>query len=87
MSYKVFISKKIDKFINSLTNSKAIRGKLTLLENFKSEQKLNLDIKSMKGNWRGYYRIRFGSVRFIFRIIDDSIVFIEEANYRGKIYK
>jgi len=86
MSYRVFIPKKIDKFINSLSNSEIVRDKLKLLKNFKSEQKLNLDIKSMKGNWRGYYRIRLGSVRFIFRIVEDSIVFIEEANYRGKVY-
>lgn len=40
----------------------------------------------MKGNWRGYYRLRIGDVRFIFKIVDNEIVFIEEADFRGKIY-
>ena len=87
MSYKVIIPKKIDKFIKSLPNCDNIISKLKLLKDFKSEQKLNLDIKSMQGNWRGYYRIRLGQIRFIFRIVDNSIVFIEEANFRGKVYK
>jgi mRNA interferase RelE/StbE len=86
MSYEILIPKKVEKFINSLQNHESIKEKLKLLKGFKSSQKLNLDIKSMKGEWRGYYRLRIGDVRFIFKIIENKIIFIEEADYRGKVY-
>ncbi len=86
MSYEVLIPKKVDKFINSLQNSESIKKRLVLLKEFKSNQKLNLDIKSMKGEWKNYYRLRIGDLRFIFKIIDNKIIFIEEADYRGKVY-
>ena len=86
MSYEVLIPKKVDKFINSLQNSVSIKKRLVLLKEFKSNQKLNLDIKSMKGEWKNYYRLRIGDLRFIFKIIDNKIIFIEEADYRGKVY-
>ena len=86
MSYEVFISKKVNKFILTLNNSNSIFNKLKLLKTFKSGEKLNLDIKAMKGSWFGYYRLRIGTVRFIFTIIDKKIVFIEKADFRGNIY-
>ena len=86
MSYEILISKKVGKFISSLSNSEIIKEKLRLLKDFKSQEKLNLDIKSMKGEWKNYYRLRIGDVRFIFKIMDNKIIFIQEANYRGKVY-
>lgn len=86
MSFKVLIPKKIEKFINGLENSENIKKKLISLKYFKSGKKLNLDIKCMKGSWRGYYRLRIGNIRFIFKIIDNKIIFIEKADFRGTIY-
>ena len=56
MSYRVIIPKKVDKFINTLKNSDSIYSKLNKLKDFNSKKQLNLDIKVMKGNWKGYYR-------------------------------
>jgi mRNA-degrading endonuclease RelE of RelBE toxin-antitoxin system len=86
MSFKVLIPKKIEKFILSLDNSEILFLKLKLLKFFKSGEKLNLDIKIMKGSWKGYYRLRIGQVRFIFTIVDNKIIFVEKADFRGKIY-
>ena len=87
MSYRVIVPKKVDKFIKSLNNSDSIYSKLNKLKDFNSKKQLNLDIKVMKGNWKGYYRLRIGDVRFIFRIVDNQIVFIEKGDFRGSIYK
>lgn len=86
MSFRVFIPKKIEKFIDKQENSKTIKEKLSSLKLFRTREKLNLDIKSMKGSWRGYYRLRIGDLRFIFKIVDNKIIFIEKADSRGSVY-
>lgn len=48
------------------------------------------DIKSMQGDWKGYYRLRVGNNRVIFRIesqIEIRIMYIESIDNRGDIYK
>lgn len=47
----------------------------------------NLDIKTMKGEYKGYFRIRIGTIRIIFYPDDKSkIIYIDAINYRGDIY-
>ena len=86
MTYTIKISKKIDNFINKQQNSQQIKDKLFQLKNFKY-QKLNLDIKSLKGKWIGFYRLRIGSIRFIFRIDEiNKLIIISKADFRGSVY-
>ena len=86
MSYRVFMSKKVLKFIEKQKNTDSIKERIKKLKDFGSGKKLDLDIKSMKGSWKGYYRLRIGDLRFIFKIVDNKIVFIETADSRGSVY-
>lgn len=83
--FEVIINKKVNKFIDSLTNSDKIREKLRKLKDFKSNKKLGLDIVSFKGKNKKKYRVRIGEIRFIFEVVLNKI-FIDMGDYRGKVY-
>ncbi len=87
MKWTVRYSKQISKFlekntIDSLDNDirKAIK-KVVIKEN------TNIDIKKMKGDWKGFYRIRQGDLRIIIRFeVENEIVFIHRIGWRGNVY-
>jgi mRNA interferase RelE/StbE len=45
-----------------------------------------LDIKNLKGEWKGYQRMRVGKMRVIFQINADDLL-VYEIDFRGDIYK
>jgi mRNA interferase RelE/StbE len=45
-----------------------------------------LDIKNLKGEWKGYQRMRVGKMRVIFQINTDDLL-VYEIDFRGDIYK
>lgn len=48
----------------------------------------NIDIKALKGNLKGFYRIRRGDLRIIFKYYKGEIhiVNIEKIDFRGNVY-
>jgi len=52
------------------------------------KEKLNLDLKRLKGDYKNYFRIRKGKVRIIFRIEREEIILVSVSNidFRGSIY-
>ena len=82
------------KFIQSADSETTanIRQKLNQLVSSVENQSIipfnDLDIKKMKGNWEGYYRLRIGKIRVIF-IVDLTLGDIEIYNigFRGDVYK
>jgi len=47
-----------------------------------------LDIKKLKGKWRGFLRMRVGNVRIIFKMnLDEREVLIYSIHYRGQAYQ
>ncbi|MCD6362457.1 MAG: type II toxin-antitoxin system RelE/ParE family toxin [Synergistetes bacterium] len=47
-----------------------------------------VDIKKLKGRWRGFLRLRIGKVRVVFKLdVENKIVEIYKAGLRGEIYK
>ena len=82
------------KFLQSADNGTTanIRQKLNQLVSSVENQSIipfnDLDIKKMKGNWEGYYRLRIGKIRVIF-IVDLTLGDIEIYNigFRGDVYK
>ena len=45
------------------------------------------DLAKLKGR-KGYYRIRIGDLRVIFRVFEkEKEIYIEKIDHRGKIYK
>ena len=48
----------------------------------------NIDIKKLKGQWKGFYRIRKGKIRIIAGFnFEYKAVFIERIDHRGNVYK
>lgn len=55
-----------------------------------SGQNENIDVKHLKGELRGYLRIRKGDLRIIFRAVEDEsliIVTVSNIDFRGSVYK
>ena len=47
-----------------------------------------LDIKHMKGEWEGFYRLRVGKIRLIFSLSNDSgDIEVYVIGARGDVYK
>ena len=56
------------------------------IRNFQGEV-VSIDIRKMKGEWEGFYRIRKGKWRLIAEFdFDSNSVFIEDVDWRGNIY-
>ncbi|GAB4371116.1 MAG: type II toxin-antitoxin system RelE/ParE family toxin [Elainellaceae cyanobacterium] len=48
----------------------------------------DLDIKQMKGEWEGFYRLRIGKIRLIFTVdIASGNIEVYAIGSRGNIYK
>jgi len=46
-----------------------------------------VDVKKLKGEWKGFLRLRIGKIRVIFKLdTDNKVVEIYKAGFRGKIY-
>ena len=90
---KVEFSKRAAKFLKKLDSDKQrlVRVKITTLETSLTERKAlpfdQLDIKKMKGNWRGYFRVRIGQIRIIFTIrLEADRLYIYDISFRGSAY-
>jgi mRNA interferase RelE/StbE len=69
-----------------------IQDRLNQLRLFVEEQSIipftELDIKQMKGDWDGFYRLRLGKVRLIFTVdITSNNIEVYAIGNRGDIYK
>jgi mRNA interferase RelE/StbE len=57
-------------------------------ESLKVLGKLNADIRKLKGEWKGFYRLKIGQIRVIFSIDDkNKILKVHEIGFRGDVYK
>lgn len=89
MPFKISFSKNAFKFIkiNEISIKEFFELIKICVEKFKGEN-VNIDIKKLKGEWHGFYRIRKGKLRIILEFdFDNSSVLVEEIDYRGNIYK
>lgn len=89
--WKVELSKESRKYLNK-SEKKVVSSILNRINNFKEwlENKgpLMADVKRLKGNWEGFYRIRTGNVRIIFSLDrDKKIIRIHDMGHRGDVYK
>lgn len=65
----------------------AIRELVIAIEERQSIPFEQLNIKKMKGQWQGFYRLRIGDIRIIFTVEQMTIVIIYAIGPRGDIYK
>jgi len=90
---KVKLSKTAHKFLQRLGNSDrdAVLSKIGILKNCLENQRVyppeELDIKKLKGDLKGFSRIRVGKLRIIFQIDkDNNEIVIYDIDFRGNIY-
>ncbi len=90
---QVKFSRSAVKFLKKLDGDRQerIREKIALLKNSLEEQKAlpadELDLKKLKGDWKGYFRIRTGQIRIIFKIKPEANeILIYNINFRGSAY-
>lgn len=90
---RVEFSKKATKFLQQLdkTQEKRIRSKILLLKGSLEKHRAipfdELDIKRLKGNWQGFFRIRAGQIRIIITIeIRDDRIYVYDICFRGSAY-
>jgi mRNA interferase RelE/StbE len=76
----------------NLEDTEKIQEKISQLLAFVEEQAIipftELDIKKMKGDWEGFYRLRIGKIRIVFTVNTQSgEVEIFTIATRGDVYK
>ncbi len=85
--YRIEFVKKAAKFYQKSNN--AIARRLNIVFERLSENPFNLpNLKHLKGELAGSYRIRIGDIRVIYSVDDaNKIVYIEVIGFRGDVYK
>jgi len=49
---------------------------------------LQVDVKKLKGRWKGFYRLRIGRIRVIITIDEkNELIRVYEMGFRGDVYK
>ena len=88
MTWTIEYSRDADRFIQT----EGIQGEVTkqiqgFLKRLMGES-INIDVKKLKGEWQGYFRIRKGRLRIIFSIdTSHRSLYIERIDFRGDAYK
>ena len=89
MNWRIDFSASSLKFLkkNNLKENFIIEEIKLVLRKFKGEN-ININVKKLKGEWKGFYRIRSGKIRIIAEFqFEQNRVYIEEIDWRGNIYK
>ena len=67
--------------------SEAVAEITKFLKRMKGEP-VSVDIKKLKGDWQGFYRIRKGKLRIIFELsFDEHLIYVARIDQRGNVYK
>jgi len=88
MKWSIEYSRHADKFIKRedirVTVREQIKGFLKKMRG----ERVNIDVKKLKGKWKGYLRIRKGKLRVIFAVdFEGKALYVERVDFRGKAYK
>ena len=79
----------MEKFLkqNQISRENIFKLLSLAIKKFQGE-KVNIDIKKMKGKWEKFHRIRKGEMRIIASFdFDNSSVFVDVIDWRGSAYK
>lgn len=90
--WEIKVNKTSSKYLKKLENKKKENLLLHIkeLKNWIENRELTfpLDIKTLKGQWEGKYRIRAGDVRIIFQIDPgEKLIRILYIGPRGDVYR
>jgi len=87
--WKITLSKQADKFLK-IENIKddEILSLIQKFINYSKGSDENIDVKKLKGKWKGYHRIKIGKIRIILKVdFKEHSVFVDKIDYRGNVYK
>ena len=92
MSYefKVKIRKNSKKFLDRLSSKdrERIISKIRDFRSWLTGENVTVDVKKLKGKWKGFYRIRTGKIRILLKVYpEDRLIEIYDIDYRGDVYK
>lgn len=88
MTWTIEYSRAADRFIQA----EGIQGEVkNQVQGFLKKligESINIDVKKLKGEWKGYFRIRKGRLRIIFSLdTSHRSIYVERVDFRGDAYK
>jgi mRNA-degrading endonuclease RelE of RelBE toxin-antitoxin system len=89
MNWRIDFSKDALKFLqrNNLKEDYVIDKIKLALRKLRGED-INVDIKKLTGQWKGFFRIRSGKLRVIIEFQFELYrIYIEKIDWRGGVYK
>ncbi|MBI1811686.1 MAG: hypothetical protein HY035_09840 [Nitrospirae bacterium] len=88
MNWNIEYSKRADDFIEEHGIKDVVRESIKNFILKITGLNINIDVKKLKGEWAGYYRIRKGKIRIILKPrIESKSIFVDVVDFRGNIYK
>jgi mRNA interferase RelE/StbE len=88
MKWTIEYSREADRFIQEEDIQSEVKRLVeTFLRKLRGDL-VNIDVKKLKGQWKGYFRIRKGRLRIIFSVDTSSTsLYIERIDFRGGAYR
>lgn len=84
--YKILLHNKTAKVYKKL-DDKTIARINRAIDTLKENPFYGKDIKRLRGELKGKYRLRVGEYRIIYRVEEeDKVVILEDIKLRGKVY-
>jgi mRNA-degrading endonuclease RelE of RelBE toxin-antitoxin system len=93
MNLKISYSKEADRFlkknIDVLTEKEVEISIVSAVKKILKLEDTNINLKKLKGEYRGCFRIKNGDVRIIFSLKKEKFItaVIHDIDFRGNIYK
>ncbi len=92
MNLKISYSKEANKFLkknlNAITEDEVDELIISAMKKIFKTEEISVDIKKLRGNHKGSFRIKKGDIRIIFTLRKEKILtaFIKNIDFRGNIY-
>ena len=87
MNWEICYSHRAKKFIQKHKIEDEIRNTIKKFILKYEGEDINIDVKKLKGKWKGYYRIRIGETRIILKVEQEfNRIIIDTIDFREGIY-
>ncbi len=88
MKWEIGFSRDAEKFLKRENlRSETVAEIIKFLKRMKGES-VSVDVKKLKGDWQGFFRIRKGKLRIIFELnFQEHLIYVARIDHRGKVYK
>lgn len=88
MKWNIEYSKRANAFIEEHGIRDKVRDSIIGFIHRITGANINIDVKKLKGEWAGYYRIRKGKIRIVLKPdIESATIFVDVVDFRGNVYK